>query len=217
MFLSMFFNKDKVFVQDELDGFFEREYQDNIKEIVVLENDEELISQELEDKEDELEDILEIVGKYPKRVIGFFNTLAFIMAGLVKIGWILWPWALVIWSLLSLVDLLVNTYIYSKNNKLGEILKVEINYLKRELENIRVKKETLEKDKVSYKKENNVKVVNFVAINNEKRYLLERKLEIIEDYMKNKKYYQNLDSVELDKEFSNQELKELVRELKQIK
>ena len=217
MFLSMFFNKDKVFVQDELDGFFEREYQDNIKEIVVLENDEELISQELEDKEDELEDILEIVGKYPKRVIGFFNTLAFIMAGLVKIGWILWPWALVIWSLLSLVDLLVNTYIYSKNNKLGEILKVEINYLKRELENIRVKKETLEKDKVSYKKENNVKVVNFVAINNEKRYLLERKLEIIEDYMKNKKYYQNFDSVELDKEFSNQELKELVRELKQIK
>ena len=214
MFLSMFFNKDKVFVQDELDGFFEREYQDNIKEIVLLEN---IVLQKLEDKEEDLDDTLEIVGKYPKRVIEYFGILAIIMVILVSLKWVMWPYALVMWSVLCLFDLLVNTYIYNKNNKSGEILKVEISYLKRELENIQKRKETLEKDKVSCKKENNVKLVNLAAINNEKRYLLERKLEIIEDYMKNKKYYQNLDSKELDKEFSNQELKGLVRELKQIK
>ena len=216
MFISMFFNKKKVFVQDADEGFFEREYQDNIKDIIMLENDEELLNLELQKEEAELEDILEVINYIPKRIMKDEILIILIMIILCLIGFLNIGKACIFGSLLVVIDLIRMYYKYDKNNKNLKGVELAVSYLKSELAKTLNRKQELERNKTNYKYED-LKAVNLTAINNEKRYLLKRKLELIKDYMANKKYYQNLNEEELKQEFPHQELKALVRELKQIK
>ena len=111
MFISMFFNKKKVFVQ----------------------NDEELLNLELQKEEAELEDILEVINYIPKRIMKDEILIILIMVILCLIGFLNIGKACIFGSLLVVIDLIRMYYKYDKNNKNLKGVELAVSYLKSEL------------------------------------------------------------------------------------
>ena len=208
MFTSVFFNKNKVFVQEENDGFYVREYQDNVLNIIKLENERELVEEFFLDKKEEYEEFLEKDRKKIKSfilavVIVFLNTLGIAMLGIVNLGLLL-----LFSSFLQGLILVIYSFVYRKSKRILDKLSLELKFLSEEQIDINKKIEILEKDKSNYKRIDDLDALNLVAFNTERRYLLNRKLELLEDYLENKRDYEsNIDRV------VNEELNSFVRKL----